>query len=1124
MARNIAFLPPLRDEGLPELPQPGCWEAEQPDLLRRLANALRTQHREPDTLAIASVPDLWAQPLSFLAAWRDQSHPGFPRARAEWRGLLALLAFNDYLGLGLRLVCLDLNRLGREPWSHAVEEAADPVNLMQILAAHRPRVGLSRRRPWDEFGLIVAGEGPVGLVAGPTLVCPSRSYLAHLPAGIYWRDERGGHLADPCAFQHMSVGEARALRIYLEHVRENLTTLFGQGRLGRLDMELVGAIEEALRSYHHCAQETERRLGGGSRHAGAFRLHHANGDFASLAYGFLGSSVLPRHDAVGDAVLPVRREFEGALKGAVLFDADIPRQLNLRPQDLQVWDQYSHAQIGRWPNLVPDIERRVEESGYLAIRGQDLLSDVFVEIDGPASAGGEYPHNYLMPLRPLALLFLDPKSLGKAVRVYWDQSGVEVELDVELQIAGHRRTYTITKTYAAGRMRRAARPTVLVTWPDFASEHWKHYYVFFASDVGRLVPYGLISPRLIREKTAGAATGAAAVRAVRALNRATAASEGARKKKFPLAVGEIGALWTDHPPEALLCGIAGDTDAEPAAGILPLPEARRVHASAGRWQIGVDLGTTNTSIYWSKITNQGRTNNPMAFKRRTIAPLGKIDLTALVMRDYFLPDDVDIEIPFLSILEAHDSAAEPMLPFFGKRVHYVSDVAIALNRLAGRDGGPQMHFDFKWSKDPDSHLKVASYLSQVCLQSLAEVVSMGADPDRVEWYFSRPGVFSAERMDDFQESYARAVQVAFGTDRRAAPPAPTVMLESESAALYFLERETIPLGRVVLTLDVGGQTTDICLWQARSLKWQGSQRLAGQHILIPYLAAHQEAVSRITARTNALKGTPNQLAALDDQQVLKRGLEIVVNSDEFRASFQELMRSQVDDSALAGLRLTAEFALAGLVYYLGIVARHLYEAGRLEAPLDDMRVCLGGRGSLAFRPIAGDAVASRYATIFKKAAGLEIGELTFHYSSNPKHEVAYGLLVPRRGATDLNLKDSCPAVILGERLLIGNRPTEYYESLQTGDEDEVWHLQGLPCFEDFLKSYCQIFRRVLPKSVRLRDVADKMDGEVVDLRARIKDDRRRRGSDLDGSGSIFICALRAYLEIMNARAETIAME
>jgi hypothetical protein len=1105
VASIIPFLPPLRS-GLPDLTTNGKWEPDVALALRQLSGALDLRGTRSDVLATTSIPDLWAQPLSFLSAWRDPSHLWFARARGEWRGLLAIMALPEpeRADLGIQVIYIDLAELRRNPWDFS--EGGRPTmagNLMAILAEFCPKARLNSNQSWTRLGLIAMRDRVRALIVPANLICPAREYHLNLPKEIDWRDEESGRLIDPCVSGRLSSARATALAVYLDHLISSVEGMPILRPDETIDRELYGSVRDALTEYLgdvHRMLSAKRGVG----RPPEFAIQPLRQELAQLPQGFLAQVVAPvanhRAEPFSDALLAARTDLAVGLKGAAVFGPGIAKMLGRHPDDFRIWGPFSESDVLRSSSLRQLAAEQAAEDGYDLLTVSDLFTETLVELNGgdatghPASA-----RNCLLPLDPRVLQFFNPDSLRSRLRIQREGNTVQVQLDLTLLNSDRTpRVYTARKTFSEGTIRRVKPPTVLVTWPNFSSEHWKHHYVFHSSEKDELHPRQAISARTLSSPL-----------------RFPNSSWGPSPRVFMGSDGdEIGFLRIDHRPEALLCEIR-EHDASEIAGLVLLDAVPNVVADEQRWQIGVDFGTTNTSIHYLQQGIRAGHPSPMNFSRRLTAPIGgNTDLRKIESQRNFVPDD-DIAIPFLSILEERSGArASGHEPIIGQRVHYVRMIAETLSGFTRRDKDREMFLDLKWSRDRSNLSRVEAYLSQICMQSLAELVAMGAHPSNVEWSFSQPGSFSSLRSNEFSEVYDRVIHFALGVAASEQIPAAKLRLESEAAALYFLRRDGISLGNTAFTLDVGGQTTDICLWHDRRLLWQTSVRFAGQHILIPYLVSHRNAVCDSLRKRCNLEGIEELLGQVE-QTKLTQGLEVIVNSEFFQRAF-DLGAPSPDDPILQELDKLAEFSLAGLLYYLGLVARHLTTAGRLPSTLEDVRICLGGRGSLIFKSVT-DAH-DQFGEYFARVSELAIGNLTFHTSREPKHEVSFGMLIPRGGAGGVDFSAPYQACILGEEIEIGDRGRikRALEVLENGDEESTWRVRSLPQFNAFLDLYRRMFRRPpLIEGKRRKDLISRVDNGIADLRESLNNDRNRRAMHIERAEPIFIVPLRELVLMMN---------
>jgi hypothetical protein len=1111
LASVTPFLPQLRS-GMPDLRTHGQWETDDALALASLSNAIELQGGGGDMLATTSIPDVWAQPLGFLTAWSDRNHPRFERARGEWRGLLAMLALSELLDLGIEILDIDLDDLRRNPWATSESKpAATTGNLAAVLATFKPQARLTASQSWTRLGLLAVQNQPLGLIVPPCLVCPAREHQHSVPVHLDWRDEADGSLVDPCGTGRISSGQASALAIFLKHAMLSVEAI-AEAPGGSVDRNCYGTLRSALEEYLSDVYRALPARQNGRRQSD-FSVRPVPQGLAGIPYNFLTQAVRPKAAAQGDVtsetVMAVRSEFASEINGVVLVGDEIAKMLGRRPQDLRIWGDHSLSDYLGSALVRQMVAEQAAESSYRVISPADLFNETLAAVEGAnARAHPNSAQNYLLPLRPEALRLFTPRALRSGLRISREPGhDAQVELDLPLRASdGSIRTCTLVKHYPEALIRKLPRPTVFATWPNFESEHWKFHYVFHAGDSRAPRPSRFVSPRTLSSQPRAPST----------------KEQNADSARFPGPPDtELGVLLADHRAEALLCEASDERGVSRDAGLLLLDETTKIAPRDDRWRIGIDFGTTNTSIHYVKVNPKNDAPSRMEFAPRLMAPLGEVDVSKLVLQENFLPHD-SVAIPFLSILEERaGESPHTETPLMGRRVHYVRDMALTLDGLAPGKHGRDIRFDLKWSFDPANLSRFESYLKQVCMQSLAELVSMGADPRRVEWSFSQPGSFSSTRADSFREVYDRSVQwVSQNADDESCEP-PKICSESVSAAIYFLKNDGIPLGKTVLTLDVGGQTSDICLWHERELLWQTSVHFAGQHIMIPYLASHLEVVSQaLQGKLEGKLGITEKLAQLVEGR-LAHGLEVVVNSDLFQKAFDVRAGAMGANPLFAGLEHIAEFSLAGLLYYLGTVARHLNQIGQLPSTLDDLRICLGGRGSLVFKSVLDRQ--AEYHELFGKVAGLQIGNLSFHRSRDPKLEVSFGMLVPPGGAGDVNIVGRYPKCILGEKIEIGRKSKQALDVLELGDEDAIWKIKELPEFEAFLGLYRQTFGRSLSiDPAQRRDLIGRVENDVVDLRQTLKSDQRRSVNRMDQAEPIFIFPLRQFVLMMNKSGEMIS--
>ena len=145
-----------------------------------------------------------------------------------------------------------------------------------------------------------------------------------------------------------------------------------------------------------------------------------------------------------------------------------------------------------------------------------------------------------------------------------------------------------------------------------------------------------------------------------------------------------------------------------------------------------------------------------------------------------------------------------------------------------------------------------------------------------------------------------------------------------------------------------------------------------------------------------------------------------------------------------------------MLYYTGRVIADL--ASRNLFGVQDrshIKVCLGGRTSQLYKVMFGDdfgssSDASQILDIFSDAAAGAADSASLVFTEDPKHEVAYGLLVETSGGTNLDTESRYKDVILGEALEVGGESVSDSTVVSDLDPQSDWRITNLPGLKDFL--------------------------------------------------------------------------
>lgn len=235
MANDRFFLNALvrKNRRLPA-PTPGQWSSDAPkaDFLSHLAADILVDGQVLDPHAISSVPSAYARPLQFVHAFTVKDHPLHQALVRQWRGLLAVFALSDYLGLSVSAV----------PFEVPQRPSPDDVdyNLSLILRNQMPRPGAD----WERFWLLYCDGALLGATSPWTVAYTAADYTC--PPTVPWRTG-DGLLGDPIE-HYRKVGGAHVELTLLYHWADGVL----QERWGferRLD-EMAAALRRELTALH----------------------------------------------------------------------------------------------------------------------------------------------------------------------------------------------------------------------------------------------------------------------------------------------------------------------------------------------------------------------------------------------------------------------------------------------------------------------------------------------------------------------------------------------------------------------------------------------------------------------------------------------------------------------------------------------------------------------------------------------------------------------------------------------------------------------------------------------------------------------------------------------------------
>jgi len=1065
---------------------------------------------------------------------------------------LAAVALSPYYGNEIAIEAVSIAKLNDSV--HEVEFASggrDYKHFGQVVYHLLPKGSIAAGQNWSEIGFILYRGAPIGFLIPTTLVCPVRGYEKAVGSGVPWSD--AGRLVDPCEVRSVRPEEYSTLAYYIKMLREGIAREVGSGA-GDSSARGFDDDRTVRRGYDRVIELLAQFQADSARRAGPTSIDGAKFDAVGLRatlpqqpiYGvFRNVYVLDRPVGYGTllaARASLRAESAPLLKGALFVDPSMPAALGVPPHQIRIWDTVTLETLCNDPKRLTAVRADAAKHGFMVLAPDDLFTQKLYRVtDGDVirhrRCGGE---GYLLPLTPLALLFFSADELVRSLRISDRRGDIEVELTLPLLGSDGRSTeYVLRRAYPSNMIIERMPPTSLSLWPNFDSEHWRYNYVFQGCDPQKMITVlAPVTERALVEILNGKELAAQRVGLAGRIGEAL--GERSKPLTLPDVAGVVRSLWiSDRTPEALICAATDPRPGQPAlrgaatgpAGLLLPPSMPRVTPDNLSWVIGIDFGTTNTAVYLRRGSDDIRSGE---LSNRCVTPFASRSLGAEAEHALeFLPLENRV-VPFLTIQEPRRKVDTSVSrrPLWTDRVYYVGkNLARAVERVLDPKP-PQLCFNMKWSNDRLVRDGVQTYLSQVALEALAEVTAAGGVPSQVEWMFSYPEAFSPDQEEQFRALHPNVVGLALDPGGTSAASAPAIKhrVESLCTAYYFRDKARAQFAGTVATIDVGGHTTDVSIWCQREMIWHGSLRFGGQNVLIDYLMEAPELLGMISSDDGSATKACAQLIEFrkargrnqGDQALLRQAVEVIVNSSWYEENFHKALPLLAGQAEAQGLLRIGEIALFGLLCYVATVIKALVPDGKRRD--SGLTLCLGGRGSRVFRSLAllGSRSSAAEGSLGKIKEAVRARADVYgvaqpvYFSSEPKHEVAYGLVAseyfPSSGRKPRRDIPSGEAFVV-----IGSKgaptPKEASDFLNRLNPCDQWCITELVELKRMIKAY----EEMLDRKVEIDDaIYDRIKGTINEQLADARDQAaaaqgskaRRRDSEVMTVEPIFIAALR----------------
>ena len=957
----------------------------------------------------------------------------------------------------------------------AKENPADAKDFLESLQKLIPKDTLDGRTTWETLNIILFNENPIGITSPTTLVCTSVNYAGRI-YGVPWFN--GKFLDNPVP--KLNDYEKEAVAGWLKKLEKHTLQIPSENKL---KVNINGLLQEFM-----------KELGDGTA---ITTFSNTNLDFTQDLFKSMNNPVKPRDLPSSIELVPSERK-QPKTK-LLILDSTIPEVWGEKPQDVIVWKGKTLANTQCFSGapkltLPQNVHQRSQKEFFtdkLFVINQEKAFHKDRTLISKGSGDLNFNGRLVTPILPIKeelLIYFDVDDLND--RITFTQQSDSIVVSLRLTLSGinkQSKNFVISKEYPAADVTPITTAPVLAIWPNFRNSNWKTYYTYFT----------------------------------------TAGQDAFYAKPF-LTAGEIPEIRTFDEkeiiktkrfPEAMLCEYNGIL-----AGVLLISVPEEIQKVDGTdFVFGVDFGTSSTTAYYRK---DGAKPERVVFNDRLLhITTTRIDYDRTFYDDFFSPKRE--QTPFFSLFQnfGNNGTDEPLLDGHIYFPDEYKELASAKNIVS----------DLKWSTHSINrkHLKV--FLKQLCLQCAAEAINDGAT--KINWNFSYPLAFSEVDKGDFEniwKAVGSTCESATGITQRIVSPGQS---ESVVTAKFFASTRQNPqavggFASGAVCIDIGGETSDISIWQNNELYWQTSLRFAGRHIFLDLLKGNPSILKNLGATDGDIRLLENTSDGENDEFYAQADALIQHKGQEWLNKLPDVGGQPVIQPFFQIISL----GVAGLLHYVGLILNHLSQSEdgfSSEIP----SIYIGGNGSKILHWMARGSfnpnnqftrlLRKHLKQVILKASGLTDNNLGIEISSSPKEEAAYGLVA---SDTKLKLNRTQFDILAGEVFTENDRELDWNEILtaeRLGNRLSVSE-NNLEQIQNFIDSFNTGLGKEMNMLFYLNETSS---GETqgfntiqVDIIAKMKN-KLQRYSDIDPKEisvePLFILALKALLEAKTRRWKNI---
>jgi hypothetical protein len=946
------FLPQLKPDANLAFPHtPGIWYESEGRVLLQISDGISISQLELKTI-VSSIPDVWARPMLFWSALRDEKHPLHEKIYNEWKALISLLALREVKGYPIKF---NIVNLGEDELSNALRKLKpQPIELQK-----------GKKYDWDDILIIYFDDIPIGATSPATLVYTASQYNLKLKDKPISLKDENGYLTPPKSKDKKSKDELFYLNIWISNFVLNLErTLFFDTRneedravidtlLHLLRERWASKIPDALKDFKPDEAQMLNMLNN-------FVEYPTSWEYSDELKGFFENHPVYElvfrplklktdeinRQKISDIAISVNKE--DVEKILIIHESTLSDENN------RIWGTIKLSDLGG--SYEDAVKETFQGEIGTKIRNQDLpekviwvkpelyfFTDYLVksDSDGKILVDSELNNQYFIyPLKETILNYFTPQEIKEKLNPQFEIKNkdtiifsIEIELEKQQENTQQNKIkkIKISKTYKTnpskgeGKILNIKQP-ILELFPDFVDEQWKPYYLF-QYDIKTLdiKPF----PKIFKiEKEEKKDNGEQVEK--------TKVKEKIEIEKFDFneriySNKDIKITMLTRFPQVL---VVRDAKYNDPLGLIFIktPEGKTL---SGTLFAGVDLGTSNTNVWlW-----EDNADSPKRFEINFENHIKQItyydqNIRREILKKFFIPPTT-INFPVPTIIRVLDDKEV-------KDQEKIKDIFMLNTFMYFKDSYETLEnlkSGFKWEEEDATLLQ--QYIKSILFLLLIEM-KRTYNKNELKLGITYPKAFSQDQVSQYRnywENNAKDFNVELKLKENYYN-----YTEGFSAGYFFKNLdvgERAYIAKIAICLDVGGKTTDIAIWVDIYIELSASILLAGENIIDIFKVKPKlrEALFSKKANEELIKvlDKPKQLASLlniifkREEEDIKRNLLTYARSPEFKA-----------------LRKLLSFQFSAISFYTGMLLAYLIKRSGtniIDKLRDGITLHWGGNGA-----------------------------------------------------------------------------------------------------------------------------------------------------------------------------------